>query len=296
MSERQPVRAEREVTPKDVFARSNMPSRWERLTNVAPKTAQDRKYLAFVAARYRGDKRLPHPDELEPPGEFHTRQSTLCVGLASSGTGIALTAAGQATHLPPFVVAGILVLVCALVATVAVYVSTQPAVSQFYGLKSRCEQAEFRLRADPMDSENTSTINKMIRCDEGTLAYCAAKIASEIEQDSNWRSSRLDILPIDLWEELAEVGESASQITEDREATTALESSRLRDDPDVRAAIDEDKALTREALTLLAARVYAFADYRDEVLRLSMYARRDSTALSRAVRRVADQQAKDRLL
>ncbi|MGB8501487.1 hypothetical protein, partial [Mycobacterium sp.] len=156
--------------------------------------------------------------------------------------------------------------------------------------------AEFRLRADPMDSENTSTINKMIRCDEGTLAYCAAKIASEIEQDSNWRSSRLDISPIDLWEELAEVGESASQITEDREATTALESSRLRDDPDVRAAIDEDKALTREALTLLAARVYAFADYRDEVLRLSMYARRDSTALSRAVRRVADQQAKDRLL
>jgi hypothetical protein len=296
MSERQPVRAEREVTPKDVFARSNMPSRWERLTNVAPKTAQDRKYLAFVAARYRGDKRLAHPDELDPPDEIHSRRSTLCVGLASAAVGIALTAVGQATHLAASVVAGILLLGCALVAIVVVYVSTQPAVSQFYALKSRCEQAEFRLHADPMDSENTSTVNKMIRCDEGTLAYCAAKIASEIEQDSNWRSSRLEILPIDLREELAEVGESASQITEDREATTALESSRLRDDPDVRATVDEDKALTSEALTLLAARVYAFADYRDEVLRLSMYARRDSTALSRAVRRVADQQARERLL
>ena len=108
----------------------------------------------------------------------------------------------------------------AVVAVVAVYVSTQQAVSQFYALKSRCERAESRLHADPMDSENTTTINEMIRCDEGTLAYCAAKIASEIEQDSNWRFSRLDILPIDLWEELAEVGESASQITEDRRAMT----------------------------------------------------------------------------
>ena len=55
MKEWQPAHAEREVKPKDVFARSNMPSRWERLTNVSPKTLQDRKYLAFVAARYRGD-------------------------------------------------------------------------------------------------------------------------------------------------------------------------------------------------------------------------------------------------
>ena len=119
---------------------------------------------------------------------------------------------------------------------------------------------------------------------------------TEIEQDSNWRSSRLGILPIDLWDELAEVGESASQITEDREAMTELERSRLRDDPDVRVTIDEDRELIGEALTLLAARVDAFADYRDRVQLLSMYARRDSTALSRAVRRVADQQAKDRPL
>ena len=67
MAELQPVRGEREITAKDVFVRSNMPSRWERLTNVAPKTAPDRKYLAFVAARYRGDKRVPHPGDLEPP-------------------------------------------------------------------------------------------------------------------------------------------------------------------------------------------------------------------------------------
>ena len=38
MAELQPVGGEREITAKDVFVRSNMPSRWERLTNVAPKT------------------------------------------------------------------------------------------------------------------------------------------------------------------------------------------------------------------------------------------------------------------
>ena len=63
----------------------------------------------------------------------------------------------------------------------------------------------------------------MIRRDEGTLAYCAAKIASEIEQDSNWRSSRLEVMPIDLRDELADIGKSARQIAEDRGATTALE-------------------------------------------------------------------------
>jgi len=33
----------------------------------------------------------------------------------------------------------------------------------------------------------------MINDDEGTLAYCAAKIASEIEQDPRWGSPRLDV-------------------------------------------------------------------------------------------------------
>ena len=159
MSERQPVRAEREVTPKDVFARSNMPSRWERLTNVAPKTAQDRKYLAFVAARYRGDKRLAHPDELDPPDEIHSRRSTLCIGLASAAVGIALTAVGQATHLAASVVAGICSWLCARRHRRCLLLDTtggEPVLCA----RSRCEQAESRLHADPMDSENTSTVNR----------------------------------------------------------------------------------------------------------------------------------------
>ena len=138
------------------------------------------------------------------------------------------------------------------------------------------------------------TLNKMITCDEGTLAYCAAKIASEIERDPNWTSSRLDIVPIDLWNELAEVGESARQIAEDHEATAELERSRLRSERDVQATIDEDNRLRKEALALLAARVHTLADYRDRVHRLSMTARRDSAALSRAVRRASDQQATNR--
>jgi len=40
MGELQPVRGEREITAKDVFVRSNMPSAGRRLTNVAPKTAR----------------------------------------------------------------------------------------------------------------------------------------------------------------------------------------------------------------------------------------------------------------
>ena len=106
MNERQPARAEREVKPKDVFARSNMPSRWERLTNVAPKTVRDRKYLAFVAARYRGDKRLPHPDALEPPRELHTREYAYCVCMAVGAIAIILAVAGLAVQLPVLVVVG----------------------------------------------------------------------------------------------------------------------------------------------------------------------------------------------
>jgi hemoglobin-like flavoprotein len=102
-------------------------------------------------------------------------------------------------------------------------------------------------------------------------------------------------MPIDLWAELTDVGKSARQIAEDRRATTAFEKSRLRDDPEVRATIDEDKQSRKEALTLLATRVHAFADYRDRVHRLTMTLRRDKNALSRAVQRVSDQQATDRL-
>ena len=59
MAERQPVGAGHHIEPKDVFGRSNMPSRWERLTGVSPKIPEDRTFLSFVAARYRGETRLP---------------------------------------------------------------------------------------------------------------------------------------------------------------------------------------------------------------------------------------------
>lgn len=62
-----PLAGNTPVIPKDVFRRPNMPSRWERLTGVFPKTPPDRKYLAFVAARSRRDKQLPHPYALAIP-------------------------------------------------------------------------------------------------------------------------------------------------------------------------------------------------------------------------------------
>lgn len=294
MSERQP--ASREIAPKDVFARSNMPSRWERLTNVAPKNAPDRMYLAFVAARYRGDDLLTHPDDLVPPDEFYVRDRTLMVGWPLIAVGVGLTLTGVVTHLALLAIVGIVLLVCAVVTVLVVGVVTQPAISDFRAQKALCEAAEARLYADPMDSENTATLNEMITHDEGTLAYCAAKIASEIEQDPSWGSPQIDLTMIDLWDELTDVGESARQIADDRRATESLQKSRLRDHEDMKRTIAEDQKLRKEALTLLAARVYSFADYRDHVQRLSITARRDENALSRAVRRVSDEQATNRLV
>jgi hypothetical protein len=288
--------AERAIRPKDVFVRSNMPSRWERLTSVAPKTALDRKYLVFVAAPYRGDERLPRPDEVEPPDELHARQRAQLGGWVATATAAVLAIVGGATDVPAFAVAGLVLFMMVLGAVVVVYVSTQQAVHKFNSLMARCERAESRLHAESMESADTSTVNRMITCDEGTLAYCAAKIASGIEQNPLWCSSRLHIMPIDLRDELTEIGESARQIAEDRRALAALETGRLRDDPNVREALAEDRQQMTEALGDLAARVHALADYRDEAHRLSMTARRASTALNRAVRRASDQQAAKRLL
>jgi uncharacterized membrane protein YphA (DoxX/SURF4 family) len=291
MTEPQPAGESRRIRPKDVFERSNMPSRWERITGVAPKTAADAKYLAFVAARYKGEKRLPHPDALAVPDELGRRQRADFTSWWTSAAAIALMIIGFATDLVIVVAAGIVV-----VANIVVSRSTAPAISEFHARKSRCELAESRLRANPLDPQDSATINKMINCDEGTLIYCAAKIASEIEQDPAWKSPHLDIIAIDLWDELADIGESARQIAKDREATERLERGRLRDDLEVRAMIDADKQLRNEALTLLAARVHAFADYRDRVHRHGMAALRESGALSRAIRLASDEQAIDRLL
>ncbi|ULE34043.1 hypothetical protein [Mycobacterium sp. IDR2000157661] len=283
------------IRPKDVFARSNMPSHWERLTNVAPKTAADRKYVAFVAARYRGDLRLPRPDEVDPPDEIHTRQRTQVSGWCAAAAAAVFAVIGAASEVSAFTVTGVALFLIVVGGVAVVYLSTQDAVNDFHAYRALCERAESRLHVDPMDSEDTSTANTMITCDEGTLAYCAAKIASEIEQIPLWASSRLYIVPIDLRDELAEIGASARQIAEDRQALAALESSRLRDDADIRSTVAEDRQQMTEALGDLAARVHALADYRDEAQRLSVAARRDTTALNRAVRRAADQEAAKRL-
>jgi len=101
-----------------------------------------------VAARYSGDKRLPHPDDLEP---FPQARTVLRIGWALGAVALALAAAGLAMDLALLTAAGIIVMACAVVAVTVVVISTQPAINQFHALKSRCERAEFRLHADPMD-------------------------------------------------------------------------------------------------------------------------------------------------
>lgn len=67
MSRDQHAEGHNRIAPQDVFKRSNMPSWWERLTGVSPKTAEDRVFLSFVAARYLGEERMPDPDALVAP-------------------------------------------------------------------------------------------------------------------------------------------------------------------------------------------------------------------------------------
>lgn len=273
-----------------------MPSRWERITRVAPKTPTDRKYLAFIAARYRGELRLPHPDALTVPAELRLRQWTQYIGWTTVGFTILIAAVGLSAHLSPVVAVSAVVLACAIAAMAFVWISTDRVIQQFRILRHDCQLAESRLKANPVDAEDAKTLNEMINCDEGTLTYCAAKIASEIEQDPGWESSIIGFVPIDLWDELTEIAASARQIDEDRKTTEALERGRLRDDPEVRAAISEDKQHRKMAIALLAARVHAFADYRDQVHRHGMAALRERNAVNRVVRLVADEQARDRLL
>ncbi|MDO3634438.1 hypothetical protein [Mycolicibacterium arseniciresistens] len=286
MDERRPERT-RPITPRDVFQRSNMPSRWERLTSVSPKTAADRKYLAFVAARYRGDGRLPHPDQLATPSALRAVQiaKTCAVVVAS------LALIGIVTEQLTTAAAAGGCLAATLIVLLILSVSAGPQIRTFHDVRTRAEAAQSRLHADRMDAEDSGTLNEMITHDEGTLAYCAAKIAAEIEQDPGRRSDAVGIVPIDLWDEVAEVGASARQIAEDRRATETLEWGRLRDEPDVRAAIEEDRLQRKEAIALLAARVHAFADYRDRVHRDGMAALRELNSLNRMVRLASDEQA-----
>ena len=291
MTERQPAGERRQIAPTDVFERSNMPSWWERLTGVAPKIVEDRKFLAFVAARYSGEKRLPHPGTLVAPDELRRKRHASLVGGWTCMAAVTLTIIGLAASQFVLVFVGAVALIGAVAFMVSVARATAPAITQFNALKSRCEAAHARLNADSLDPEYRSTLNDMINCDEGTLAYCAAKIASEIERDPAWKSARLEVIPIDLWDEVDEIGQSARHIAEDRKATERLEQGRLRDDPEVRETIDADRQTRGEAIAFLAARVYAFADYRDRVHRLGMAAVRDSRMISRAMRFAADEQA-----
>ena len=79
----------------------------------------------------------------------------LYVGLPSVAVGFGLTFVGVAMHLAVLLVVGLVILACAIVAVTVVVLSTQPAISKFQAQKARCERAEARLHADPLDSDNT---------------------------------------------------------------------------------------------------------------------------------------------
>ncbi|BBY28165.1 hypothetical protein GCM10023114_58470 [Mycolicibacterium sediminis] len=267
-----------------------MPSRWERFAGVAPKIDTDREFLAFVAARHRGEPRLPHPDDLDMPAELRIRTGATALAWVSAAI-VAVGLTGQ----PALAILGGALLACALVLLLTVTLSAGESISRYRDLRTRAVAYESQLRSGQLSTADSDTLNRMILCDEGTLSYCAAKIASEIARDPGWATDSAAFLPIDLWDELAEIGASARQIALDREAAEKPEGGRLRSDPDIRALITEAKSDRRTALSALAARVHGFADYRDRIQRLSARDVRDRGALERATRLASDEQARDRL-
>lgn len=289
MSKDQP--AESRVAPQAVFNRSNMPSWWERLTGVSPKYVEDKVYLSFVAARYRGEERLPHPRSLVAPDGVQHLQDTGLIGGFAAATAIVIAIFGLAAEQPIVFGMAVLVLAMALAGMVVVWVSTAPEITRFKDLQARCAVAHARLYADPLDADYRSTLDTMITCDEGTLAYCAAKIAAEIRRDTVADTRTLDLIVIDLWDELAAIGTSAREIAEDRAMTESLARSRLRGTDDVRDRIATDQALRDAAIGLLAARVSAFADYRDRLVLLGADAWRESRITGRAMRLSSDELA-----
>lgn len=87
------------VTPKQVFERMDMPSRWERLTAVAPKIFEDKVFLSFVAARYLGEELLPHPATLVAPDELRQQKSAKLIGLrVCAGAGALAVAVGTSAR------------------------------------------------------------------------------------------------------------------------------------------------------------------------------------------------------
>lgn len=283
------------IAPKDVFQRSNMPSRWERLTGVSPKMPTDRMYLAWAAARYRGDKRLPRPGELQSPRELATMGWVRTAGWSVCAAGVFIALVASSAEAVEMVVLGVGLAIAAVIVIIAVSSALATPIRSFRELQQRSEAAEARLHADRLDPEDVGTLSEMITCDEGTLSYCAAKIAAEIERDPGWHSDSLGFVAIDLRDEVADIVASARQIAEDRRAIEALERGHQRADPEVREAIHEGKQQRSSALGLLAARVHAFADYRDRVQRHGLAEHRERTEVNRIVRMVSDEQARDRL-
>ena len=198
--------ADGRIAPKEVFDRSNMPSWWERLTGVSPKTTEDRVFLSYVAARYRGEAQLPHPRELVVPESVQHMQDAGLIGGLASAAAIVIALFGLAAGQPVVFGLAVLVLAVALAGIGVVWVSTAPDIVRFRDIQARSARAHARLCAESLDPEYRATLDTMITCDEGTLAYCAAKIAAEIRRDAVADAMTLDLIVIDLWDELAAIG------------------------------------------------------------------------------------------
>lgn len=282
--------AGRTIAPKDVFERCNMPSWWERLTGVDAKSGADREFLVFVAARYRGEEVLPHPRDISKPTALHLRK----LAGFSAWAGFICVVVGLVAE-PELAIVGASLLGSALVSLPIIAILAGTAIRAYYNTRAEAMAAQSRLTANRFGTEDATTLNEMIRCDEGTLLYCAAKLASEIEQDPAWRADAIEFVQIRLWDELAAIGKSASHIACDRRETEQLERGRLRDDDEIKLLLADDRRVRKEAIAALAARVSALADYRDRVHRCSARELRDRRSLSREISIASDTQARGRL-
>ncbi|HEY5857160.1 MAG TPA: hypothetical protein VIW24_24785 [Aldersonia sp.] len=281
------------VAPKDVFARVAMPSWWERRAGIRGRDAADRHYLAFLAARFRDDPQVAKVDEaLRDAVHAHARGVVIrqIGGFLIAVALVVLVVADAAAAGVVFVIA-----LPALVLGNILAIGNSAAVRRHDEARERAEAARARLYPDVLHADDAETVRALQASDEGKLAYCAAMIAAEIARDPAWRERETPTLPVDLHLEITVVAERARQLIDDREAVCEHEQGRLRAAPDVRALAAAERRAHDRAVGSLAARVSAFADYRDRILLHRIAQTYDSAALRRAAETACDEQARTRM-
>jgi hypothetical protein len=279
------------VAPKDVLARIPMPSWWGRRVGIRGKDADERHYLAFVAARFRGDPQVPEVDA----SVARAAHAYACGIVVRQIGGFLVLVALVVLVVADAAAAGCVFAIALPIAIVGniLAIGNAGAAKRHSREREQAEAARVRLHPEVLHPDDAATVRTLQSSDEGKLAYGTALIAAEIARDPDWREH--ETLPVDLHIEVGDVAARARRLIEDREVPREYEQRRLHRASDVQALLAEERRAHEQAVGALAARVAAFADYRDKILHERLTATSESAARRRAVDSAHDEQARRRM-